>query len=257
MIPVAAGCAFAFQPARERPRGDQLHRRGRHLDRRLPRGAQHGRGLEAAAGPGDREQPLRLLDAGPPAVRLPRSSADRGPGYGIAAETVDGNDPDAMAAALDARRRPRPRRRGADADRGDARPHARPRRGRRLAQGRAARRARGLPRRRSGAGLRPPAGGGGRARRRDPRAARRAGSPSWSRARDRAARHRTRARRPIADGRLAAPVFAPGAASARAGRRRRRCRRARAGGPEPARPPTSTPSTRRCARRWSATSRWS
>ena len=68
----------------------------------------------------------------------------------------------------DARRRPRPRRRGADAARGDARPHARPRRGRRLAEGRAARRssratcaADPVP------AYAPAARGGGRARRRD------------------------------------------------------------------------------------------
>ena len=85
------------------------------------------------------------------------------------------------------RRGPRPRRRGADPDRGHARPHARPRRGGRFAQGGARRRARRLPRRRSGARLRPPPRGGGRAGRRHPRAAGGARSPRWSRPRSRGA----------------------------------------------------------------------
>ena len=68
----------------QRPRRHQLHRRRLHLHRRLPRGAQYGRRLEAAAHPGHREQPLRLFDAGPPAVcrraaERPRASATASP----------------------------------------------------------------------------------------------------------------------------------------------------------------------------------
>ena len=145
MIPVAAGCAFALKQHGTRPGGDQLHRRGRHLDRRLPRGAQHGRGVEAAAGAGDREQPLRLLDPGAAAVRR---RAARRPRPGLRHRRPrpwTATTPTRWPTRYATRRRPRPRRRGTDADRGDARPHARPRRGRRLAEGRARRGARALP----------------------------------------------------------------------------------------------------------------
>ncbi len=68
------GLRVRAPPARRRPGGDQLHRRRRHLDRRFPRGPQHGGGVEAAARAGDREQPLRLLDAGASTVRRRGSS---------------------------------------------------------------------------------------------------------------------------------------------------------------------------------------
>ena len=70
------------RPPRRRAGGDQLHRRRRHLDGRLPRGAQHGGGVEAAAGAGGREQPLRLLDADPPAVCLRAALGDAAPATG-------------------------------------------------------------------------------------------------------------------------------------------------------------------------------
>ena len=188
--------------------------------------------------------------------------SDRGPGYGIAAETVDGNDPDAMAAAL---ARAVARARGgerADAARGDARPHARPRRGGRLAEGGAA----GAS---SSATVAeptrcPPTPRRARGRRASSTAERRAAS------RERAGRTRStelgstrspvRRRRALGGRRAAAAtaatrrlgcadVFAPaplgrGAPTPWRLHRRRRGERRRA------RSPTSTPSTRRCARRW-------
>jgi len=97
--PVAAGCAFALQrhgtdawrstsSARAAPRPGTSTR------------TQPGGGVEAAAGARDREQTVRLLDAGAPAVRLPAAVGPR-PGYGIPSETVDGNDPDHGARARD------------------------------------------------------------------------------------------------------------------------------------------------------------
>ena len=163
MIPVAAGCAFALKEHGERPRGAQLHRRGRHLDRRLPRGPEHGRGVEAAARAGDREQPLRVLDAGVDCSTPPARWPTAVPATASPAEVVDGNDPDAMADALAravARARAGEGPTLLEAMLGRMRGHAEgdgslkvvPRRG-----------AAALPRRRSGAGLRAAPRGRGRA----------------------------------------------------------------------------------------------
>ena len=77
---------------RRRTRGAHLHRRRRHLDRRLPRGAQLRRRAQRAARGHRREQRLCLLDAVREAdadqghrSRAPRPTASP-------AEIVDGND---------------------------------------------------------------------------------------------------------------------------------------------------------------------
>ncbi len=242
--PGGGGLRLRLPAGRQRPGGDQFHRRGRHLDRRLPRGAQHGRRLEAAAHPGDREQPLRLLDPGPPPVRG-RASLRPRPGLRHRGGDRRRQRSRGDGPVLRPRRGPRPRRRGPDPHRGHARPHARPRRGGRFAEGRAARRARRLPRRRSAPRLRPaarergapPPRARGPARRAHPRAGRDLDRPGD--------RHPLPRRR----GRLAAGL------------------RTRSGGPAPGRRrwgrpaptrrerrrPTSTPSTRRSGRSWSAT----
>jgi len=100
MIPVAAGCAFALQ----RSGGDRvaLNFIG---DGGTSTGDFH-EGLNMAA---VWKLPLILvIENNRYAFSTPTSLqyaaerlSDRGPGYGIAAETVDGNDPDAMADALD------------------------------------------------------------------------------------------------------------------------------------------------------------
>ena len=83
MLPVADGLALAAQLRGEKRVAAGLHRRRRHERGRLPRGAEPGRGLEAAGAVRDREQPV--------AASRPRSSeqyacrhlADRGVGYGM------------------------------------------------------------------------------------------------------------------------------------------------------------------------------
>ena len=85
--------------ARRAARGRRLHRRRRDERRRLPRGGEPGRGLEAARALRHREQPVRPLDAGRPSSTRARDLADRGVGYGIPGEVVDGND---LLAVLDA-----------------------------------------------------------------------------------------------------------------------------------------------------------
>lgn len=99
MVPVAAGCAFAFE------------RRG------TDRVALNFIG-EGATSTGDFHEGLNMaavwklpfilvIENNRYAFSTPahlqyaaEKLSDRGPGYGVAAETVDGNDPDAMAAAL-------------------------------------------------------------------------------------------------------------------------------------------------------------
>ncbi len=63
-------------------------------------------------------------------VTLNPEIATRAAAYGIPGVAVDGNDVVAMWTAMQDRRRARPRRRGADADRGQDLPHRRPSRGR-------------------------------------------------------------------------------------------------------------------------------
>ena len=58
-IPLTTGMAFAIKYREERPGRRVLLRRGRREQRRVPRGAQHGRALEAAGDLHLREQPLR------------------------------------------------------------------------------------------------------------------------------------------------------------------------------------------------------
>jgi 2-oxoisovalerate dehydrogenase E1 component len=155
MIPVAAGCAFA-QRRRGRSRvainfigdggtstGDFHEALNMAAVWKLPLVLVIENNLYAFSTPISQQYAAERL-------------SDRAVGYGIAGETVDGNDPDAMAAAIErAVERARAGER-ADADRGDARPDARPQRGGRFAQGGAAGGPRTLPRRRPGAGLPPP-----------------------------------------------------------------------------------------------------
>jgi 2-oxoisovalerate dehydrogenase E1 component len=98
MIPVAAGCAFAFrQSGSDRIAINFIGEGGTST------GDFH-EGLNMAA---VWKLPLILvIENNRYAFSTParlqyaaRQLADRGPGYGVAAETVDGNDPDAMAAA--------------------------------------------------------------------------------------------------------------------------------------------------------------
>ena len=100
MIPVAAGCAFAFRQRRsDRVAINFIGEGGTST------GDFH-EGLNMAA---VWKLPLILvIENNGYAFSTPagqqyaaRRLSDRGIGYGIAAETVDGNDPDAMAAALD------------------------------------------------------------------------------------------------------------------------------------------------------------
>jgi 2-oxoisovalerate dehydrogenase E1 component len=98
MIPVAAGCAFAFRQAgSDRVAINFIGEGGTST------GDFH-EGLNMAA---VWKLPLILvIENNRYAFSTParlqyaaRQLSDRGPGYGVAAETVDGNDPDAMAAA--------------------------------------------------------------------------------------------------------------------------------------------------------------
>ena len=102
LVPVMAGIALAGPHAEEGHRHDDLDRRRRHLDRRLPRGHQLRRGAEAAARRHRREQRLGVLDAVPQADRgtLPRRQGRRR--TGSPGEQVDGND---VLAVHDAARR--------------------------------------------------------------------------------------------------------------------------------------------------------
>jgi 2-oxoisovalerate dehydrogenase E1 component len=100
MIPVAAGCAFAF-----RQRGSDRVALNFIGDGGTSTGDFH-EGLNMAA---VWRLPLVLVvENNRYAFSTPTSLqfacerlADRGPGYGMAAETVDGNDPDAVAAAME------------------------------------------------------------------------------------------------------------------------------------------------------------
>jgi 2-oxoisovalerate dehydrogenase E1 component len=99
MIPVAAGCAFAFRQGG----GDRVainfigeggtstgdFHEGLNMAAvwKLPLVLVVENNRYAFSTPADQQYAARRL-------------SDRGPGYGVAAETVDGNDPDAMAAAL-------------------------------------------------------------------------------------------------------------------------------------------------------------
>src|SRR3954447_7472761 len=99
MIPVAAGCAFAFRHSgSDRVAVNFIGEGGTST------GDFH-EGLNMAA---VWKLPLILVIennryAFSTPARLQYAAtqlSDRGPGYGVAAETVDGNDPDAMAAAF-------------------------------------------------------------------------------------------------------------------------------------------------------------
>ena len=62
-MPIAAGAAWAAQDARHRPGGRVLLRRRDDQHRGVPRGAEHGGGLEAAGRVRLREQPLHGVHA--------------------------------------------------------------------------------------------------------------------------------------------------------------------------------------------------
>ena len=100
----------ARRPAAGRARRRRrLHRRRIDLRRRLPRGGEPRRGLEAARPLRHREQPVRALDAHQRAVRLPRPRR-QGAGYGMPGVIVDGNDVLAVFEAVRARPAARARR---------------------------------------------------------------------------------------------------------------------------------------------------
>ena len=80
------------QAARPGPGRGRLLRRRRHQHRRLPRGAQPGRGLAAAGAVRLREQPLHGVHADRLGHRRGPPAADRAPAYDLPAELVDGND---------------------------------------------------------------------------------------------------------------------------------------------------------------------
>ncbi len=142
MIPVAAGCAFAF-----RQKGSDRLAINFIGDGATSTGDFH-EGLNMAA---VWKLPMILIIenngyAFSTPARLQYAAerlSDRAIGYGMAGETVDGNDPDAMAEALDRAVRRARSGEGPTPDRGDARPHARPQRGGRLPQGGTAGRAAG------------------------------------------------------------------------------------------------------------------
>ena len=132
MIPILAGAAIAERMQGRQHGRPHLDRRRRHLDRRLPRGAQLRLRAEGAARADRREQQVRVLDARPrkqtanTALRRPRARPTAAP-----ASSVDGND---VLAVYEVTRRAierARRRRGPDADRGRHHAHARPRRARR------------------------------------------------------------------------------------------------------------------------------
>ncbi len=85
---------------RQRARGAVLHRRRRLVARRMARGDQPVRRAPAAGGLRGREQSDGALDAGARAVRRRASSPTRPSGYGIPGITIDGTDPDEIAAAF-------------------------------------------------------------------------------------------------------------------------------------------------------------
>ncbi len=99
MIPVAAGCAFAFRQRRSdrvainfigeggTSTGDFHEGLNMAAVWKLPLVLVIENNRYAFSTPADQQYAARQL-------------SDRGVGYGVAAETVDGNDPDAMAAAL-------------------------------------------------------------------------------------------------------------------------------------------------------------
>jgi TPP-dependent pyruvate/acetoin dehydrogenase alpha subunit len=73
LIPVVAG-GRAAPPRRNGCGRSHFHRRRRNIDRRFSRGHQYGCGGKVASGRCCRQQPIRLLHAEQPPVRLRRSS---------------------------------------------------------------------------------------------------------------------------------------------------------------------------------------
>ena len=87
------------QARRRRASGAGIHRRGRLVARGMARGNQFVRRAQAAGGVLPGEQPDRALDAG--AGQFGRARVRReGAGYGIPGITIDGTDPEAIAAAF-------------------------------------------------------------------------------------------------------------------------------------------------------------
>ena len=162
MMLIATGLAMAFKLRGEQRVRDDLVRRRLDLARRLPRGDELGRRPAAAGHLHPREQPVRVLDPGRPAVRGQ-------PGRARGGLRLPGRDGRRQRRRGDVRGRPRrararARRRGPDADRGRDHAHARPRRARRHEVRAAARRSR--------------SGGEGPDRPPDQRRSRRSGSTS-------------------------------------------------------------------------------
>ena len=94
-----AGMAMAFSARRIGPRRRVVHRRRRIVAGRMARGDQPVRGAPAAGDVLRREQPGRAVDAvvDQSAARV---FADKAVGYGIPGLTIDGTEPDAIAAAF-------------------------------------------------------------------------------------------------------------------------------------------------------------
>ena len=127
------GIAMAFARDGSRPRRRLVHRRGRHVARRVARGDQPLRRAAAArrsSASQNNQTALSTPVADQSAVRV---FADKAAGYGIPGITIDGTDPEAIAAAFAwAAERARGGR-GPGADRARLHAHVRPRAPRRHA----------------------------------------------------------------------------------------------------------------------------
>ena len=114
-LPIACGMAWADQVQGDRQRDRLLLRRRHHEHRRVPRGAEHGRGVVAAGGVRLREQPLHGVH---PDLRSDRGEASGGgPGRGLRVGAADRRRQRRRRGARRGRRRraagPRRRRPGA------------------------------------------------------------------------------------------------------------------------------------------------
>ena len=96
-LTIANGAAWSAQYRGTGPGGGVLLRRRHDEHRRVPRGAQLRRGLQAAGGLRLREQPVHGVHADRRQSRPCRDpAADRAAAYGLEPIVVDGNDADAV-----------------------------------------------------------------------------------------------------------------------------------------------------------------
>ena len=114
-----------LQAAQDRPRGGRVLRRRRGQQRRVPRGPEPGRHLEAAGAVRLREQPVRHRGAVRVRRRAIRTWPPAGAAYGMPGVEVDGNDVLAVHEAAGEAVAAGPARRRADAARVQDLPHAR------------------------------------------------------------------------------------------------------------------------------------